>query len=119
MALKLTIFDIIKGPVLTDKAYKQYKNLNKLALDVHPQANKPQIAEALEKLFNVKVKNICIVVRKGKIKQLRASRTTTQGPLRKRALVTLAEGYTLDLLNQGTVAHEGAAPEVEASATKE
>lgn len=107
MALKLSLYDIIKGPVLTDKAYKQYKNLNTLALEVHPEANKIQIAQALERLFNVKVKKVRTIVRKGKIKSIRLKRTTTQDPLVKRAFITLAEGYSLDLLGQGVV-QEGA-----------
>lgn len=117
MALKLTVFDIIKGPALTEKAYKQYKKLNKLVLNVHPQANKPQIAEAIEKLFNVKVKDVRVLVRKGKVKNIRVARTTTQDALRKRALVTLKAGYSLDLLGQGGAAEER--PALAASAQKE
>jgi large subunit ribosomal protein L23 len=109
MALKLTLYDIIKGPVLTDKTYKQYKNLNTLALNVHPEANKVQIAQAIERLFNVKVKKVRTSIRKGKIRTLRAKRTTTQDPRRKRAFITLAEGYSLDLLGQGVVQEGGSA----------
>ena len=65
---------------------------------MHPHANKPMIKEALEKLFNVKVENVNIVVRKGKIR--RVGRREVQGPLTKKAIVTLAEGYSLDLLDQ-------------------
>ncbi len=104
MALNLTVYDIIQGPVLTEKAYKQYKTLQKLVLNVHPQANKPQIAEAIEKLFAVKVKSVRVVVRKGKTKNIRVARKTTQDALRKRAIITLADGYSLDLLGQGNVA---------------
>jgi large subunit ribosomal protein L23 len=100
MALKLTLYDIIKRPVLTDKAYSLYKTLNKLVIEVHPQANKLQVAEALEKLFNVKVDKIRIIVRKGKIKSLRGRKITYQDSLQKKALVTLAEGYSLDLVGQ-------------------
>lgn len=103
MALKLTVYDIIRGPVLTEKAYKQYKKLQKLVLDVHPQANKPQIAQAIEKLFDVKVKEVRVIVRKGKTKNIRVARKTTQDALKKKALVTLAAGYSLDLLGQGNV----------------
>ena len=111
MALQLTVYDIIKGPVLTDKAYQQYKAMGKLVIEVHPQANKPQIAQAIEKLFNVKVKKVRVAVRKGKIKNVRLSRKTTQDSLRKRAFVTLAPGYSLDLLGQGTVTESAAAQE--------
>jgi|SRR5579859_874665 len=110
MALKLSLYDIIKGPVLTDKAYRQYKNLNVLTLNVHPEANKVQIAQAIERLFNVKVDDVRTINRKGKIRSLRLRRTTTQDALSKRAFVVLAEGYSLDLLGQGVV-QEGAATE--------
>jgi large subunit ribosomal protein L23 len=108
MALNLTVYDIIKGPVLTEKAYKQYQKLQKLVLDIHAHANKKQVAEAIEKLFNVKVKDVRVLVRKGKTKNIRVARKTTQDPLRKRAYVTLAAGHSLDLLGQGNVVEAGA-----------
>lgn len=46
--MDLTIYDIILGPVISDKAYDLNKNLKKLVLNVHPQANKPLIAEAIK-----------------------------------------------------------------------
>jgi large subunit ribosomal protein L23 len=98
--MALTIFDIIVGPVISDKAYKLNKRVNKLVLKVHPAANKPLIKEALQKLFNVKVESIGIIVRKGKVRKLRGGLTTT-GTLSKKAVVTLKEGYSLDLLTQG------------------
>ena len=112
MALKLTVYDIIKGPVLTDKAYELHKAQKTISLLVHPQANKPMVAEAIEKLFKVKVDKVRIVVRKGKLKRVRMSRLTTQGPLQKKALVTLAKGYSLDMVGQG-VGHEQAVVETE------
>lgn len=96
--MDLSIYDIIIGPVISDRAYKLNKLFKKLALKVHPHANKPLVKEALEKLFNVKVDKINIVVRKGKVRKVRG-RTTT-GKLSKRAIVTLAEGYSLDFMDQ-------------------
>lgn len=98
--MALSIYDIIVGPVISDKAYKLNKLNNKLVLKVHPHANKPAVKEALEKLFNVKVEKIGIVVRKGKNKMLRRGQITT-GKLRKIAFITLKEGYSLDLFSQG------------------
>ena len=96
--MDLNIYQIILGPIISDKAYKLNKQFNKLVLKVHPKANKPLIVEALEKLFNVKVEKVCIIVRKGKNRKVQ--RHVTTGPLMKKAIVTLAEGYTLDLLDQ-------------------
>lgn len=96
--MALNVYQIILGPVISDKAYKLNKKLNKLVLKVHPQANKPMVMHALETLFNVKVEKVSIVVRKGKNRQVQ--RRTVTGPLIKKAIVTLAEGYSLDLLDQ-------------------
>lgn len=97
--MDLNIYQVIVGPVISDKAYKLNKLSNKLVLKVHPHANKPMVVEALEKLFNVKVEKINIVVRKGKNRQVQ--RRVVTGTLTKKAIVTLAEGYSLDLFDQG------------------
>lgn len=96
--MDLSIYDIIIGPVISDKAYKLNKLYKKLALKVHPKANKPMVKEALERLFSVKVDKVSIVVRKGKNKRVRGKAIT--GALSKKAIVTLADGYSLDLLDQ-------------------
>ena len=119
MALKLSIYDIILGPVISDKAYRLYQDLKKVVLKVHPKANKRQVAEALERLFNVKVKTVRILIRKGKFKRPRMNRVFTQDSLEKRAIVTLADGYSLDLLTQGgTLAPKVAAAEPAQKAQK-
>jgi large subunit ribosomal protein L23 len=96
--MDLSIYDIIIGPVISDKAYKLNHALQQLVLRVHPKANKPLVKQAIEKLFAVKIKKINISVRKGKNKRLRKQIIT--GSLQKKAIVTLAEGYSLDLFNQ-------------------
>jgi large subunit ribosomal protein L23 len=105
--MDLTIYNVIQGPVITDKASKLITALNKVILKVHPQANKPMIKEALEKLFNVKVKDIRIIVRKGKIRTFKRIKTT--GKTEKRAIITLKPGYSLDMI--GTPGIEGAVAE--------
>lgn len=96
--MDLTIYDIIKGPVITDKAFKLNKNLKKLVIRVHTAANKPLIKEALEKLFNVKIDKISIIVRKGKKTSFK--RIISQKPTEKKAIVTLKEGYAIDIFDQ-------------------
>lgn len=96
--MDLSLYDIIIGPVISDKAYKLNKGLNKLMLQVHPAANKPLIKEALEKLFSVKVESVNVLLRKGKTRRVRGR--TVVGSLQKKAIVTLAEGYKLDLFDQ-------------------
>lgn len=101
--MDLTIYEIIQGPVITEKAYELNKKLRKLVVRVHPQANKVLIKKALETLFDVKVSDVNISVRKGKIKNV-GRRKGIQGSLAKKAYVTLKEGYTLDLLDQSGAA---------------
>ena len=69
--MDLTIYDVIQGPVISDKAYKLNKKFKKLVLRVHPHANKTLVADALQKLFNVKVDSVAILIRKGKSKRIR------------------------------------------------
>ena len=75
--MDITIYDIIKGPVITDKAYKINSQLKQLIIHVHMNANKPLVKEALEKLFNVKVEKIRITIRKPKLRM--AGRRPVQG----------------------------------------
>lgn len=96
--MDLNIYDIIVGPVVTDKAYRLSRNFNKLALYVHMHANKPLVKRALEELFNVKVEEIRMLVRKGKTR--RVGRRAVQGSSSKKAIITLAKGYSLDLFDQ-------------------
>lgn len=104
--MELTIYDIIQGPVVSDKAYKQNQALQKLVLEVHMQANKPLVQEAIEKLFGVKVEKVAIMIRKGKRRMTKA-RIITTDKTRKRAIVTLKEGYNINLF--GDVATQAGA----------
>ena len=98
MGLKLTDYDIIRGPIITEKASKLLNSLKKITFLVHPEATKPMIAHALEKLFNVKVKNVRTSVRKGKVRKFK--RIETRGILTKRAIVTLKDSQSFDTLTQ-------------------
>ena len=87
-------YDVILAPVITEKATIASEQ-NKVTFKVRPDATKPQIKEAVEKLFDVKVKNVNTLVRKGKVKAFRGSRGV-QSPT-KRAIVTLEEGHKIDV----------------------
>jgi len=97
--MDLTIYDIVLGPWMTDKAYKLNRDFKKLVLKVHPSANKSMVKDAIEKLFKVKVKEIKIIVRKGKMVR-RFRKRATQKSLVKKAIITLCEGFTIDIWNQ-------------------
>jgi len=93
--MDLTIYDIIKKPHVTTKAYTLNQRHNQLVIDVHPLANKPMIAQALKSLFNVETEKIRIIVSKGKFRK--SGRHIFQGPLKKKAVITLKKGFSLDL----------------------
>jgi len=96
--MALSLYNVIVGPIISEKAYKLNKTQNKLMLKVHPVANKPLVKEALEKLFSVKVAAINIMIRKGKFRRVRGR--TVQGSDQKLAIVTLVKGHKLDLFDQ-------------------
>lgn len=96
--MDLSIYNIIQGPVISSKAYMLSRKFKKVTLWVHPFSNKALVKEAFMKLFNVKVEDVRILVRAGKTR--RVGRKITKGATRKKAIVTLAEGYSLDLLDQ-------------------
>jgi large subunit ribosomal protein L23 len=87
-------YDVIVSPVVTEKATMASEH-NKVVFKVASKATKPQIKEAVEKLFDVKVKRVNTLVRKGKTKVFRGS-FGSQSDV-KRAVVTLEEGHRIDV----------------------
>ena len=87
-------YDIIVSPVITEKATNLTEQ-NKVVFRVTPKATKPQIKEAVEKLFDVKVTAVNTLVTKGKKKIFRGMRGQRSDV--KKAVVTLAEGDTIDV----------------------
>ena len=87
-------YDVIVSPVITEKA-TNLSELNKVVFRVAPKATKPQIKEAVEKLFDVKVKSVNTLVRKGKVKAFRGT-FGSQSDV-KRAVVTLEDGHRIDV----------------------
>ncbi|MGI6309124.1 MAG: 50S ribosomal protein L23 [Bacilli bacterium] len=87
-------YDIIKAPIVTEKNTKIAQE-GKYGFKVDFKANKTQIKQAVEALFKVKVTGVNIVNPKPKKKRVgRYSGTTKRY---KKAVVTLAEGSTIDL----------------------
>jgi len=87
-------YGVISSPVITEKATSASEH-NKVMFKVRKNATKPQIKEAVEKLFDVKVKNVNTLVRQGKWKVFR-NRIGQQSDV-KRAIVTLEEGHRIDV----------------------
>ena len=86
--------EILKAPVITEKS-EIAKEAGKYTFKVDPKANKLEIKEAIEKLFNVKV--IAIRTINVKPKKRRVGRYTGLTNRTKKAIVTLAEGQTINL----------------------
>ena len=90
----LSHYDTIVAPVITEKSTLASEN-NQVMFKVADDATKPQIKEAVEALFNVKVKSVNTLVRKGKVKRFRGIRGRQRDF--KKAIVTLAEGHAIDV----------------------
>ena len=94
MTEKSTMYDVIRKPIITEKATMASEN-GAVVFEVAIDANKPQIKEAVEELFGVKVKAVNTVVSKGKVKRFRGQLGKRADV--KKAYVTLEEGNTIDV----------------------
>lgn len=65
----ITMYDIIKRPIVTEKAHDKKENEASLCFEVHRDANKIQIKEAVEKLFKVKVADVRTSIFEGKLRR--------------------------------------------------
>ena len=87
-------YDVVLSPIITEKATNASER-NQVMFKVARTATKPQIKEAVEKLFDVKVKSVNTNIRIGKVKAARG-RMGVQSDV-KRAIVTLEEGHRIDV----------------------
>ena len=87
-------YDIILSPVITEKATIASER-NQVVFKVARTASKPQIKEAVEKLFDVKVRAVNTLVRKGKAKVFKGVQGRQSDV--KKAIVTLEEGHRIDV----------------------
>lgn len=87
-------YDVILSPVITEKATTASEN-NQVIFKVAKEATKPEIKEAVEKLFDVKVKGVNTLVRKGKTRAFRGIKGRLSDV--KKAIVTLEEGHRIDV----------------------
>ncbi len=94
MSLDPRHYDVIVSPVITEKATALSEH-NKVVFKVRKAATKPQIKEAVEKLFDVKVRSVNTVLTKGKKKVFRG-RLGQRSDVKK-AIVTLEAGQTIDV----------------------
>ncbi len=90
----LAYYDIIRSPVITEKSTMASEN-NQVVFNVARNATKPEIKQAIEALFSVKVKAVNTLNRKGKVKRFRGMIGKQKDV--KKAIVTLDEGSTIDV----------------------
>ena len=88
--------DIIIRPVVSEKSY-QLIETNVYTFIVHPDASKPEIHDAVQSIFGVRVLKVNTLNRNGKRKRNRKTGTFGSRPDTKRAFVTLADGDRIDL----------------------
>lgn len=87
-------YEIVLAPHITEKS-TMLSETNSVVFKVAPKATKPEIKAAIEALFNVKVTNVNTIVTKGKTKRWQG-RPYQRSDVKK-AIVTLAEGQTIDV----------------------
>ena len=85
--------DIIFAPIITEKTQMLAQNENKVVFSVDMRANKTQIKQAIEKIFNVKVESVHTLITHPK--KRRVGRYTGTSKKIKKAIVKLAEGSTI------------------------
>ncbi len=86
--------DVIIRPVVSEKSYAGLER-NTYTFLVDPRANKTEIKEAIQQIWNVRVLNVNTITRKGKVKRTRLG--TGKRADQKRALVTLAAGEAIEI----------------------
>jgi large subunit ribosomal protein L23 len=94
MSVKAELYDVIRKPIITEKATMASEH-GAVVFEVGIDTTKPQIKEAVETLFNVRVKAVNTTVTKGKTKKFRGRPGRRKDV--KKAYVTLVEGSTIDV----------------------
>ena len=87
-------YDVIKAPVITEKATLLSEH-NKVVFQVSMDSTKDEIASAVEELFKVQVLKVNTLITKGKTKRFRGIKGRRSDV--KKAIVTLAEGQSIDV----------------------
>ena len=94
MSVKPELYDVIRKPIVTEKATMASES-GAVVFEVAIESNKPQIKEAVESLFGVKVEAVNTTITKGKTKRFRGSPGRRKDV--KKAYVTLEDGNTIDV----------------------
>ena len=93
--MELSVFDIIKKPVITSKSVELYKKLGQITFEVNTTANKIDVRQAVEKIWNVKVASVSTANTSGMKKIFGRKRFVSSD--KKKAVVTLKKGYKIEI----------------------
>lgn len=93
-------FDVIVGPVLTEKTMNLTQTQNKVTIKVNAKSSKEEIKDAFEAIFGVKVAQVNVINVRAKSKRLGRYEGKVSGY--KKAIVKLAEGQSLDLYSEAS-----------------
>ena len=92
-----TLFDILRRPLVTEKSNFQSRKLNQYTFEVPLSANKMQIKDAVESLFDVSVERVNVINLPAKrTRRARSRRLRVRRSAMKKAVVTLAEGQSIE-----------------------
>ena len=93
--MKLSVYEIIQEPLITEKIARESEKFRKYAFRVHPSANKKQIKSAVEKIFNVHVTRVNSMNDSGKWRRVRYQPGQTSDW--KKAVVTIKPDEKTDI----------------------
>lgn len=93
-----TIYDVLRRPLVTEKSSYQSGKLGKYSFEVTENATRTMVKDAVETMFDVKVERVNIInVAAKRGRRAKSRRLLVRKPSYKKAIVTLAEGQTLEI----------------------
>ena len=93
-----TLYDVLRRPLVTEKSSYQSGKLNQYSFVVADHATRKQVKDAIETLYDVTVLRVNIINTTAKRgRRLRSRRLLVRKPAYKKAIITLAEGQTLEV----------------------
>jgi len=96
--MKKSVFEIIRRPIITEKSNYMSSYLNQYVFEVDYDANKAQVRDAIETIFDVKVSRVNVMIVPAKqSRSLRNRQMRTRTSAYKKAIVTLAEGERIPI----------------------
>ncbi len=91
-------YDVLRAPLLTERATDLKEKYNQICFEVDPRANKKAVKAAIENIFNVKVAGVRIVNTRPKPKRFGRSLGVSQGY--KKAIVSLKQGDKIEIFER-------------------